>query len=119
MSWIFDPEVWIALFTLTALEIVLGIDNIVFLSILAGKLPSEQQARARRVGLFLAMLMRIALLTTIAWIVQLTQPLFEVIGHAFSGRDLVLIGGGLFLIANSTREIHDKLEGQQIGRAHV
>lgn len=112
MSWIFDPEVWIALFTLTALEIVLGIDNIVFISILAGKLPAEQQTRARRVGLLLAMLMRIALLTTIAWIVRLIQPLFEVFGHAFSGKDLILIGGGLFLIAKSTREIHDKLEGQ-------
>jgi predicted tellurium resistance membrane protein TerC len=112
MSWIFDPEVWIALFTLTALEIVLGIDNIVFISILAGKLPAEQQTRARRVGLLLAMLMRIALLTTIAWIVRLIQPLFEVFGHAFSGKDLILIGGGLFLIAKSTREIHDKLEGE-------
>ncbi|HET6781937.1 MAG TPA: TerC family protein [bacterium] len=112
MTWIFDPEIWIALVTLTVLEVVLGIDNIVFLSILAGKLPSEQQGRARRLGLVLAMLMRIALLTTIAWIVRLTQPLFEVFEHAFSGRDLILIGGGLFLIAKSTREIHDKLEGE-------
>lgn len=112
MTVIFDPEIWIALITLTALEIVLGIDNIVFISILAGKLPPEQQTRARRLGLLLAMLMRIALLTTIAWIVRLTQPLFELFGHAFSGKDLILIGGGLFLIAKSTREIHDKLEGE-------
>jgi predicted tellurium resistance membrane protein TerC len=112
MSWIFDAEIWIGLLTLTALEIVLGIDNIVFLSILAGKLPSEQQARARRLGLVLAMLMRIALLTTIAFIARLTQPLLEVFGQQFSGRDLILIGGGLFLIAKSTSEIHEKLEGE-------
>ncbi|MBI2246338.1 MAG: TerC family protein [Armatimonadetes bacterium] len=112
MSWILDPEIWIALITLTALEIVLGIDNIVFLSILAGKLPAEQQLSARRVGLALAMLMRIALLTVLAWVVRLTAPLFAVFGHAFSGRDLILILGGLFLIAKSTREIHEKLEGQ-------
>lgn len=112
MTWILDPEIWIALITLTALEIVLGIDNIVFLSILAGKLPAEQQLSARRVGLALAMLMRIALLTVLAWVVRLTAPLFAVFGHAFSGRDLILILGGLFLIAKSTREIHEKLEGQ-------
>lgn len=112
MTWIFDPEIWVALVTLTALEIVLGIDNIVFLSILAGKLPEAQQGGARRLGLALAMLMRIALLTALAWVVRLTAPLFSIFGHAFSGRDLILILGGLFLIAKSTREIHEKLEGQ-------
>ncbi len=110
MTWIFDPEIWIALITLTALEIVLGIDNIVFLSILAGKLPQAQQGAARRLGLALAMLMRIALLTALAWVVRLTAPLFSIFGHAFSGRDVILILGGLFLIAKSTREIHEKLE---------
>lgn len=112
MDWIFTAEGWIALVTLTALEIVLGIDNIVFISILASKLPRTQQGRARRVGLTLAMLMRIALLTTLAYVIRLTAPLFAVFGHAFSGRDIILILGGLFLIAKSTREIHDKLEGE-------
>jgi predicted tellurium resistance membrane protein TerC len=110
MDWIANPESWIALATLTALEIVLGIDNVVFISILAGKLPPEQQQRARRIGLSLAMLMRIALLFSLAWVVGLTQPLFT-IGQDISGRDLILILGGLFLLAKSTHEIHQKLEG--------
>ena len=111
MEWIAQPESWIALLTLTALEIVLGIDNIVFISILAGKLPEKDQARARTWGLGAAMITRIGLLLSIAWIMRLTQPLFEVFGTAFSGRDLILVIGGLFLIAKSTHEIHDKLEG--------
>src|SRR5262245_54076849 len=108
MDWIADPQAWIALGTLTALEIVLGIDNVVFISILSGKLPAEQQARARFTGLLLAMLMRIALLASIAWLVRLTNPLFTVVSHPFSGRDLILIAGGLFLIGKSTHEIHQK-----------
>jgi predicted tellurium resistance membrane protein TerC len=110
-DWISSPEGWIALVTLTVLEIVLGVDNIIFISILSGKLPQHQQNRARRIGLMLAMLMRIALLFSIAWVVRLTQPLFAVFGHGVSGRDLVLILGGLFLLAKSTHEIHGNLEG--------
>src|SRR5688500_9214190 len=98
MEWLADPQVWIAFATLTALELVLGIDNIVFISILAGKLPAEQQKKARLVGLALAMLMRVGLLFSLSWIISLTAPLFTVIGQEISGRDLVLIGGGLFLI---------------------
>jgi predicted tellurium resistance membrane protein TerC len=98
------------LLTLTVLEIVLGIDNIIFISILAGKLPAREQGRARRVGLIGAMLTRIALLAALAWIIRLTAPLFHVLAHPFSGRDLILIAGGLFLIAKSTREIHEGLE---------
>jgi predicted tellurium resistance membrane protein TerC len=106
-------EGWIALLTLTVLEIVLGIDNIVFISILAGKLPKDQRERARKVGLSLAMLIRILLLLTITWVMRLTTPLFTVVGQEISGRDLILIIGGLFLIAKSTHEIHDKLEGEE------
>ena len=106
-------EIWIALGTLTFLEIVLGVDNIIFISILSGKLPHEQQARARRLGLLAAMVMRIALLLSLAWIIRLTAPLFEFFGEEISGRDLILILGGLFLIAKSTYEIHDKLEGEE------
>jgi predicted tellurium resistance membrane protein TerC len=113
MTWITTPEIWIALLTLTVLEIVLGIDNIVFLSILAGKLPAAQQARARRVGLALAMLMRIGLLASLAWMIRLTKPFVSVLGHDLSGRDLILLAGGLFLIGKSTREIHAKLEGEE------
>jgi predicted tellurium resistance membrane protein TerC len=113
MEWVFNAEIWIALLTLTALEVVLGIDNVIFISILAGKLPREQQARGRRVGLAMAMLMRIALLLSLAWIIRLTSPLFTVMGHGISGRDLILLLGGLFLIAKSTYEIHDKLEGTE------
>jgi predicted tellurium resistance membrane protein TerC len=111
MNLLLSPEAWLGLLTLTVLEIVLGIDNIIFISILAGKLPPEQQARARRVGLAGAMVTRIALLAALAWIVRLTAPLFHVLGHPFSGRDLILVAGGLFLIAKSTREIHEGLEG--------
>jgi predicted tellurium resistance membrane protein TerC len=106
-----SPEGWIALVTLTVLEIVLGVDNIIFISILAGKLPQDQQDKARRLGLLLAMLMRIALLFSIAWVTRLTTPLFEVFDHGVSGRDLVLILGGLFLLFKSTHEIHENLEG--------
>jgi predicted tellurium resistance membrane protein TerC len=115
MDWITDPHAWIGLVTLTALEVVLGIDNIIFISILAGKLPGGQQAKARRVGLFLAMIMRILLLLSLAWIMRLTAPFFSIFGNEFSGRDLILIGGGLFLLAKSTHEIHDKLEGHEEG----
>ena len=113
MSWVTDPEIWIALVTLTALEIVLGVDNVVFISILAGKLPRGEQAAARRAGLAAAMLTRIALLLSLAWLISLTRPLFAVFGHAFSGRDLLLIAGGLFLLAKATTEIHDRLEGKE------
>jgi len=113
MHWLTSPEAWIALLTLTILEIVLGIDNIIFISILAGKLPQAQQARARRLGLVAAMGMRILLLLSITWIARLTAPFFTVLGHVISGRDLILIGGGLFLVAKSTFEIHDKLEGEE------
>ncbi|HUU35492.1 MAG TPA: TerC family protein [Vicinamibacterales bacterium] len=101
----------IALVTLTALEVVLGVDNVIFISILAGKLPAQDQARARRVGLLAAMVMRILLLFSLAWIVRLTEPLFSILGRALSGRDLILLGGGLFLLAKATMEIHEKLEG--------
>lgn len=110
MEWISDPQAWIALFTLTALEIILGIDNIIFISILAGKLPRHKQASARVVGLALAMIMRILLLLSLSWMMRLTSPLFELFGRAFSGRDLILIVGGLFLLAKSTMEIHENLE---------
>ena len=113
MDWLTSPEAWVALLTLTVLEIVLGIDNIIFISILAGKLPPADQARARRLGLTAAMVMRILLLLSISWITRLTAPLFTVLGQEISGRDLILIGGGLFLIAKSTHEIHDKLEGDE------
>ena len=106
-----DPQIWVALLTLTALEIVLGIDNIIFITILAGKLPEAQRDRARVIGLSLAMFMRIGLLFFISLIIGLTAPLFEILDHPFSGRDLILIGGGLFLIAKSTFEIHERLEG--------
>lgn len=107
-----NPELWIALVTLTLLEIVLGIDNVVFISILAGKLPKEQQAKARQLGLSLALIMRILLLLTISWIAGLTKPLFHVMEHGVSGRDLILLVGGLFLIGKATHEIHGKLEGE-------
>jgi predicted tellurium resistance membrane protein TerC len=113
MDWITDPQIWIALVTLTSLEIVLGIDNIIFISILAGKLPVEQQARARSTGLFLAMFTRILLLFSLAWVIGLTEPLFSLVGWHFSGRSLILLGGGLFLIGKSTYEIHEKLEGEE------
>ena len=113
MEWLTDPQAWIGFLTLAALEIVLGIDNVIFISILAGKLPPAQQDKARRVGLLLAMGMRILLLLSLSWIVRLTAPLFTVLGQEISGRDLVLILGGLFLLAKSTREIHERLEGEE------
>ena len=116
MDWLTDPQIWIALATLTFLEIVLGVDNIIFISILSGKLPPEQQPRARRLGLAGAMLTRILLLFSLAWIIRLTRPWFTVLGQEISGRDLILILGGLFLLAKSTYEIHDKLEGE-VGHA--
>ena len=112
MEWIADSQAWIGLVTLTFLEIVLGIDNIIFISILAGKLPQEQQARARKIGLALAMITRILLLLSLTWIARLTEPLFTVFHFAISGRALILLGGGLFLLAKSTYEIHEKLEGE-------
>jgi predicted tellurium resistance membrane protein TerC len=118
MEWVTHPEGWIALLTLTALEIVLGIDNIIFISILSGKLPHAQQARARTLGLALAMLTRIGLLLSLTWVMSLTQPLVTIV-RDFSGRDLILVLGGLFLIAKSTHEIHDKLEGAQEGGRRV
>lgn len=108
------PETWIALVTLTVLEIVLGIDNIVFISVLTDKLPTHQQERARTIGLGLAMGMRILLLLTISWVIGLTAPLFTALGQELSGRDLILIGGGLFLLAKATLEIHESLEGQDV-----
>jgi predicted tellurium resistance membrane protein TerC len=113
MDWLTDPQIWIALATLTFLEIVLGVDNIIFISILSGKLPDSEQPRARRLGLLGAMFTRVLLLMSLAWIIKLTHPLFTVIGRPISGRDLILILGGLFLLAKSTHEIHDKLEGEE------
>lgn len=111
MDLLSNPEIWLALATLTALELVLGIDNIIFISILAAKLPPEQRDRARRVGITLAAVTRLALLMAITWIIGLTAPLFSLLGQEFSWRDVILIGGGLFLIAKATHEIHQKLEG--------
>lgn len=113
MEWLFNPEIWIALVTLTILEVVLGVDNVIFISILSDKLPRHQQRLARRVGLGLAMLSRIVLLMSLSWIIQLTEPLFAVFGRDVSGRDLTLLGGGLFLLAKSTYEIHESLEGDE------
>jgi len=117
MAWMTSAEDWIALLTLPVLEIVLGIDNIVFISILAGKLPEHQRERARKVGLSLAMLIRIGLLLSITWVMRLTTPLVSAMGQEISGRDLILIGGGLFLLAKSTHEIHGNLEGDEGGGA--
>jgi predicted tellurium resistance membrane protein TerC len=111
VEWITSGEIWVALFTLTALEIVLGIDNVIFISILADRLPAALRDKARLVGLSLAMIMRVLLLLSINWIANLTDPLFHILDHGFSGRDLILIIGGLFLIGKSTTEIHAKLEG--------
>ncbi len=113
MDWISSPEMWVALATLTLLEVVLGIDNIVFISILANKLPKDQQGKARFLGLGLAMVMRIILLFSLSWVMRLTDPLFAVLDHEISGRDLILLLGGLFLIAKATSEIHDRLEGEE------
>ncbi|PWG65845.1 TerC family protein [Spiribacter halobius] len=111
-EWITDPNAWVALATLTAMEIVLGIDNIIFISILADRLPEAQRARARRIGLMVAMATRLLLLFSLVWLMGLTRPLFELFGMAPSGRDLILLAGGLFLIAKATVEIHAKLEGE-------
>ncbi len=117
MEWLSDPQAWIALGTLTALEIVLGIDNIIFISILVGRLPEHQRQRGRVIGLAMAMGMRILLLLSLAWIMRLSRPLFTLFTHSFSGRDLILIGGGLFLLIKSTFEIHNSLEGGAHGEA--
>jgi predicted tellurium resistance membrane protein TerC len=116
MGWMTDPQGWIALATLTALEIVLGIDNIIFISILAGRLPDTERDRARTLGLAAAMLTRIGLLLSITWVMGLTQPLVTILGNALSGRDFILIIGGLFLLAKSTHEIHNNLEGHEEDR---
>ncbi|HMV82337.1 MAG TPA: TerC family protein [Blastocatellia bacterium] len=113
MDWLTDPQAWIALLTLTSLEIVLGIDNIIFISILAGKLPGEQQNKARVLGLLAAMVSRLLLLLSLTWIMRLTAPLFRIFSQEISGRDLILLVGGLFLIAKATHEIHNKLEGEE------
>ena len=117
MEWITDPNAWVALATLTALEIVLGIDNIIFISILVGRLPERQRNLARRLGLGLAMVARILLLLSLAWIMTLTAPLFTLSRWEISGRDLILIGGGLFLLWKSVHEIHNSLEGEEDGEA--
>jgi len=113
MDWLTDPQAWIAFATLTVLEIVLGVDNVVFISILAGKLPAEQREKARRIGLGLAMLIRVLLLFSIAWVIRLTSPLFTVMAQEISGRDLILLLGGLFLLGKSTHEMHSLLEGDE------
>ena len=115
LDWLANPEVWIALGTLTALEIVLGIDNIIFLSVLVGRLPESQRAVARRVGLGLAMMARLGLLFSISFVMGLTKPWVTILGHGISGRDLILVGGGLFLMAKATHEIHNSLEGVEEG----
>ena len=112
MEWFGDPNVWIAFATLTVLELVLGIDNIIFISILSGKLPAGDQKRARFIGLSLALVMRVILLFSLSWVMTLTEPLFHLFNHGFSGRDLILVIGGLFLIGKSTHEIHGSLEGE-------
>ena len=117
MELLSSPQAWIAFATLTALELVLGIDNVIFISILVDKLPVDKRELARKVGLFMAMFMRIGLLLALAWIVGLVDPLFTLIGHEFSGRDLILIAGGLFLLWKSTTEIHQTLEGAEHGAA--
>src|SRR5207237_10633580 len=114
MDWVVDPEIWASLLTLTALEIVLGIDNLRFIAILAGRLPEQKQNRARQIGLALALLTRLALLASIAWIIGLTQPLFDLFGRPVSWRDVVLVAGGLFLLYKGTREIHHALEGDGV-----
>jgi len=113
MDWIFNPEIWIALLTLTALEIVLGIDNIIFITVLAGRLPENERDRGRVIGLSMAMITRILLLLSLTWIMGLTKPLFQMLAHEISGRDIILLIGGLFLLAKSTHEIHANLEGEE------
>ena len=111
MDWIYDPQVWIAFLTLSVLELVLGIDNVIFISILSDKLPAKEQPKARFIGLTLALVMRVILLFSLTWVMSLTSPLFNILGHNVSGRDLILLIGGLFLIFKSTHEIHGSLEG--------
>ncbi len=111
MDWLSDPQTWASLLTLIALEIVLGIDNLVFIAILAGRLPPNRQKQARHVGLALALISRLALLASIVWFIGLTKPLLEVLGHAVSWRDIILMAGGLFMLYKGTREIHHRLEG--------
>jgi predicted tellurium resistance membrane protein TerC len=113
MDWLSDPQAWVAFLTLLALEIVLGIDNIIFISILAGKLPPEQQPRARYIGLGLALVLRVVLLFSLSWVIGLTAPLFTVLNQEISGRDLILLLGGLFLLGKATFEIHENLEGEE------
>ena len=113
MEWISDPQIWIAFVTLCVLELVLGIDNVIFVSILSGKLPEKDQPRARFIGLSLALIMRVILLFSLTWVMGLTAPLFTILGQHFSGRDLILLAGGLFLIYKSTHEIHGSLEGSE------
>ncbi|MDE0957930.1 MAG: TerC family protein [Planctomycetota bacterium] len=113
IHWIHDPNAWIALGTLTVMEIVLGIDNIIFIAVLAGKLPEEKRDTARKLGLLIAMGTRILLLFSISWLLKLVGPLFSIFDHSISGKDLILIGGGLFLLWKATREIHDKIEGDE------
>jgi predicted tellurium resistance membrane protein TerC len=112
LAWLSDPQIWASLLTLTALEIVLGIDNIIFISIMAGRLPEAQRAKARQIGLALALITRLLLLASIAWIVSLTEPLINLAGLALSARDLILLGGGLFLLYKGTQEIHHAMEGE-------
>src|SRR4030065_150707 len=118
MEWLSDPQAWAALATLTALEIVLGIDNIIFISILVGRLPAQQREKARILGLALAMLTRLALLLSLVWVMGLNASLFTLFGNEVSGRDLILLGGGLFLLVKSTSEIHESLEGATETRKH-
>jgi predicted tellurium resistance membrane protein TerC len=118
MEWIYSPEAWVALFTLTALEIVLGIDNIIFISVLVGRLPEHQRQQARIQGLALAMITRILLLLSLAWVMRLTSPLFTILAQEISGRDLILIGGGLFLLWKSSQEIWESLEGPEEEEEH-
>ena len=119
MSFLSDPNTWISLLTLTVLEIVLGVDNIVFISILSGKLPADQQKKARQTGLALALITRVLLLLSISWVIGLTAPLFTVVGQAISGRDLILLIGGLFLLGKATFEIHERLEGGEEHQKNV
>src|SRR4051812_12491419 len=119
VAFLSDPQIWIAFFTLTALELVLGIDNIIFISILVDKLPADRRETARRIGLFLAMFMRVGLLLVLSWIVGLTAPLFTIIGSEISGRDLILIAGGVFLVWKSTMEIHQLTEGEEGHASHA
>lgn len=118
MDWMLEPQLWIAFLTLVALELVLGVDNVIFISILAGKLPTQIQQKARVIGLSLAVVSRLLLLLSLSWIIRLTEPLFSVFGFDVSGRDIILIVGGLFLIGKATHEIHDKLEGEE-GHASI